>query len=248
MKDRTLMIILLVGGIGFVGLAFVGILAVIVVPNYLEARTRARVARVQADQRRLIIAMESYSVDTTVARGISSDPNVLSFERIARVNADMRTLQAAIEAYAIDNNSYPACTTNTAENHYGMYLGNASQLAKIPTFRLGGFPGVMSLTTPIAYLSNMPRDPFAPAGATYAYFSKLGIKKDAGWILWSPGPDGTYDLNGGNIEKAYEHKGETPSDLLVGLTFDATNGSQSSGDIWRMTIEEQDTNGADRAD
>lgn len=43
--------------------AIIGILAAIAVPNFLNAQTRAKVARVQADLKNLSIAYESYMVD-----------------------------------------------------------------------------------------------------------------------------------------------------------------------------------------
>ena len=43
--------------------AIIAILAAIAVPNFLEAQTRAKVARAKADQRSLATAIESYSVD-----------------------------------------------------------------------------------------------------------------------------------------------------------------------------------------
>jgi len=43
--------------------AIIAILAAIAVPNFLEAQTRAKVARVKSDQRTLATALESYAVD-----------------------------------------------------------------------------------------------------------------------------------------------------------------------------------------
>lgn len=43
--------------------AIIAILAAIAVPNFLEAQTRAKVARVKSDQRSLATAIESYFVD-----------------------------------------------------------------------------------------------------------------------------------------------------------------------------------------
>ena len=43
--------------------AIIAILAAIAVPNFLEAQTRSKVARVYADLRSAAIAMESYAVD-----------------------------------------------------------------------------------------------------------------------------------------------------------------------------------------
>jgi len=43
--------------------AIIAILALIAVPNFLEAQTRAKISRVQADMRSLTTAMEAYRVD-----------------------------------------------------------------------------------------------------------------------------------------------------------------------------------------
>ncbi len=43
--------------------AIIGILAAIAVPNFMNARTRAKVARVEADLRSLDVALQSYRVD-----------------------------------------------------------------------------------------------------------------------------------------------------------------------------------------
>jgi prepilin-type N-terminal cleavage/methylation domain-containing protein len=44
--------------------AIIAILAAIAVPNFLEAQTRSKVARVKSDMRSLATAIESYAVDT----------------------------------------------------------------------------------------------------------------------------------------------------------------------------------------
>src|SRR5262245_16285391 len=43
--------------------AIIAILAAIAVPNFLEAQTRAKVARTKADMRTFATALESYTVD-----------------------------------------------------------------------------------------------------------------------------------------------------------------------------------------
>jgi prepilin-type N-terminal cleavage/methylation domain-containing protein len=43
--------------------AIIAILAAIAVPNFLEAQTRSKVARAQADQRSIATAIEAYAVD-----------------------------------------------------------------------------------------------------------------------------------------------------------------------------------------
>ncbi len=44
-------------------IAIIAILALIAVPNFLEAQVRAKVTRVVADQRSLVLAIEAYTVD-----------------------------------------------------------------------------------------------------------------------------------------------------------------------------------------
>jgi type II secretion system protein G len=43
--------------------AIIAILAAIAVPNFLEAQTRAKVSRVQSDQRSLVTALETFTID-----------------------------------------------------------------------------------------------------------------------------------------------------------------------------------------
>ena len=49
--------------------AIIAILALIAVPNFLEAQTRAKVSRVKADIRALAVAIEAYTIDYNVCPG-----------------------------------------------------------------------------------------------------------------------------------------------------------------------------------
>jgi prepilin-type N-terminal cleavage/methylation domain-containing protein len=55
--------------------AIIAILAAIAVPNFLEAQTRARVARVQSDLRALATGLESYRVDQNKYPEGTDNPN-----------------------------------------------------------------------------------------------------------------------------------------------------------------------------
>ena len=152
--------------------------------------------------------------------------------KASRAKADMKTVVTALETYAVDHNSYPTY-------HYSAVQQAALEFhigGKVPNF---GVPdpewnGLNPLTTPIAYVSKMPDDPFAshrvgPAEIReYLYvnwpyaiqqvsdparkYNFTLASQSYGWYrLHSRGPDGRGPDSG--------------------LPYDATNGTVSSGDI-----------------
>lgn len=166
--------------------------------------------------------------------------------KVSQARTDMRTIATALEAYFVDNMQYPAWAKgNQGANSFA---GPHAGAYHIHTFRvwrddseLGTFA---TLTTPISYLPCYLRDPFASTrGATYGYYHD-----NNGWILYSWGPDmdenNTYqwDLEP-DVDTVYRSVFTQPSlTLLAGTsslsgqayTYDATNGTISAGDIWRV--------------
>lgn len=141
--------------------AIIAILAAIALPNFLEAQTRAKVSRAQAD---------------------------------------LRTIVVAVEAYRVDNNQYPA------ENYPSPFLVAEGGLVSLPNrIKLKG------LTSPIAYLTALPIDPFASVDdplnmlppPTYHYaalndplypnnsffFGNNPEHRYSQWVVQSNGPD-----------------------------------------------------------
>ena len=218
--------------------AIIGILAAIALPNFLEAQTRAKVAK---------------------------------------VHAELRSLATAIETYCVDNDVYPEGTDNPGKYPaaIGAYLG---PLAKgYYTFRTRGDNGqsvgshFAGLTTPIAYTTSVPADPFAPkAGAFLTYCYRNAKDMNNGWILTSAGPDVDLlapdgrgntdatnplstasdkssparlaDINEREVIAFYEGNPAVgrPEDIarlrpyLQRLSYDPTNGSVSDGDLFRI--------------
>ncbi len=170
--------------------AIIAILAAIAVPNFLEAQTRAKISRAQADQ---------------------------------------RSVATALEAYAVDHNMYPPY-----DNPRDYALGFGEPVVFIPT----------SITTPIAYMTSLPLDPFPgdrtgldhsepttyfymhnyeviylgkfqPAGHVHQHFLSLtGQERAVEWTLWSFGPD-LDDDHGTTL-------------------YDPSNGTVSNGDMMRF--------------
>ena len=146
-------------------------------------------------------------------------PNFLEFQvraKVSRVKSDMRSLATALEAYAVDNSDYPVAANRLGFNWHPF----SSRL----------YP----LTTPISYISTIPKDPFILAlnntdrniYDTFDYYSvsseivrfpnadpnrnnSLFGRK---WRLASRGPDGLKDFTGR-------------------VLYDPTNGTTSNGDI-----------------
>jgi len=88
-------------------------------------------------------------------------PNFLEAQtraKISRVKADQRSIATGVEAYQVDHNVPPAAT---------QFQGNALRVL------WGGVPAG-SITTPIAYLTSLPGDPFSTFIATGAASSNPG--------------------------------------------------------------------------
>ena len=83
--------------------------------------------------------------------------------KVSRAKADMRSLATAVEAYCVDTNNYPPLWPPSSTNRrkycdYIFYLPGARSSSRYPTMPW--------LSTPIAYISSYPLQPFQPRGAT----------------------------------------------------------------------------------
>ncbi|MCX7717384.1 MAG: prepilin-type N-terminal cleavage/methylation domain-containing protein [Candidatus Sumerlaeaceae bacterium] len=163
-------------------------------------------------------------------------PNMLAAQvraKTARARADIRSVVTALEAYRVDHNHYPTY-------HYSDVAGAMLEFhigGTVPGF---GVPdpdwrGANPITTPVAYLTSMPEDPFVghrvgapPEVRQYLYVNwpyavqcvtnepqhtifRYAAMRYGSYRLHSRGPDGDGPDSG------------TP--------YDPTNGIVSSGDI-----------------
>lgn len=174
--------------------AVIAILAALALPNFLEAQTRAKVARARAD---------------------------------------LRSVVTAIETYRADFNGYPTY-------HYSDV--GSSQLE----FHIGGrvlawgqpdpaWDGRNPITTPISYMTSMPRDPFN------GRFSGPPDAQEYMYVNWDYAmaipnlPSGLVEP----FERAREayggyrlhSKGPDTEGPNTGTPYDPTNGTTSEGDI-----------------
>ena len=158
-------------------------------------------------------------------------PNFLEAQirsKVSRCRTDMRALATALEAYFVDNNAYafPSYGWSTnGDTHSTFDVDNEEQALYSMTGNLG-------LTTPVAYVASLPRDPFSNAGQHW--FGYVSYKR--GWILTSYGPDldGPDTWNAGDIAEVEDFpERDFDPRLLLQKAYDSTNGSKSEGDLYR---------------
>jgi len=145
--------------------AIIAILAAIAVPNFMEAQTRAKVARVKSDMRSMATALEAYAVDYNVyPRG---DWDRMGLDRVTTPVAYITTLHA--DPFPIMDKSPDA-----VHLYYPIY------------FYRGGQP------VPSEGNGKLLRDLFInqlkiPPGAGFAPYN--GREHVAKWAFRSVGPD-----------------------------------------------------------
>lgn len=217
--------------------AIIAILAAIAVPNFLEAQTRAKVARILSDQRTYATALETYMIDHSTYLPYFSQQSALPAGRPTGVTQNINY------AMAVANNVQGADRTkyqNLASFAYKQGDANNPPL---------------SLTTPVSYLNTYVPDTYATSkGMTFGY--AMG---PSGFLLWSPGPDGVDQL-WFTTEPSSSHRAaeiilnggqSLPSPYLIAgpqgnmpkpqpapsatkaYTYDASNGTSSEGDVYR---------------
>ncbi|HUT24556.1 MAG TPA: prepilin-type N-terminal cleavage/methylation domain-containing protein, partial [Sumerlaeia bacterium] len=171
-------------------------------------------------------------------------PNFLEAQvrsRVSRMRADMRSLTAALESYMTDNGGYIWSAHNNS--HYGFrYPAVQGQ---------DMFHWYSRLTTPIAYISSIPRDVFSVPntgvkGQQYIlhYAGCLTGQYEIGaprsiYVLVSVGPDLVNDVFNMQGQSGVDYIiDDTHWDPTTGLLYDPTNGSNSWGDVYRFSTGE----------
>jgi type II secretion system protein G len=154
--------------------------------------------------------------------------------KVARVESELRTLGNMLEVYRTDNSSYPP--ENYQSDLLVLVYGTTN------TFAIPDAIKLKPLTTPIAYISRLPADPFDPGNDsinqiqphTYHYASNNDLlypgsaffdgNNEEGrrceWILQSYGPDHGLDLG---LHTYWQFP-----------RYDPTNGTISLGNVLLM--------------
>ncbi len=170
-------------------------------------------------------------------------PNFLDAQvrsKYARCLTEMRTITLALEAYMTDHNHYiPArvCPLGPIEYPTTGSSGKASHRFLV-------------LTTPIAYITTIPKDGFNLISAstdpnyprfydTYDYWDDhgsipqgRGATSGAVWRLAGVGPDQMAAFGGAWVGVTFTVNGMPVNE--VGVDYDPTNGTVSYGDVVRV--------------
>jgi len=147
-------------------------------------------------------------------------PNFLEAQiraKVVTVRNDFRSILVAMEAYRVDNNAYPP--DYYADDGYGNW--DLDYRRFVP------------LTTPIAYLSSIPLNPFfdfkiGSGRGNYSYWGNdptMDKEYDVAFQITSCGPDGISTL----APVAYDVIHRTP--YFLDNLYDPTNGTRSNGDL-----------------
>lgn len=159
-------------------------------------------------------------------------PNFLQAQvraKVSRAQSDMRSVNNAIELYRVDHNEYPWICQNP------------------------GYDTPRELTTPIDYLSSLPKCVFGPSVAedlyrpwlttndyyysTKKYFDRFGWlwqvypgggETPAIWVLQTKGPDRAWARS-----VAHGGAGVLELDRPYSYAYDPTNGTISTGNLVR---------------
>ena len=179
-------------------------------------------------------------------------PNFLEVQtraKVSRAKTDMRSVATALEAYFVDS------------NQYALFAYPGMDPVAVPP--VGGGPAaylypwserMIPLTTPIAYISTPPFDPFKHntsyntatsddevyiycRGDTHVGWPNYG-HKDL-WMLQSSGPDRNVEsMSYWTLEEIYANA-SNPGVEWAGV-YDPTNGTSSGGDIYRYSDKNVD--------
>ncbi|CAN5220660.1 hypothetical protein BH09SUM1_BH09SUM1_26450 [soil metagenome] len=205
--------------------AIIAILAAIAVPNLLHAQTRAKVSRAKADLRTLAVGLDMYFVDCN--RYPYCNNNITSGRRPDRdgtIPSDEKpVLEALSTPISYLTNSFiadPFRPKIRTQDHDAAHPQGALT-ERIEDTNVGIRAGY-NVHWLMKYGSIDPK----PSGE--GGFANRPTEMPRGWIIYSGGPDGNYPAMG-TIMKASQ-----PTNVPCDQVYDATNGTLSYGDIYRV--------------
>jgi len=169
-------------------------------------------------------------------------PNFLEAQtraKVSRAKNEMRVIHTAVMAYVVDwnqllrdYNDYDAAP-DLAGLTFSMETGKSPDVIMYVSDGFYTFRAFRPLTTPIAYITSVPTDPFSKIMPFGMDTRGIGGGTEPFSIVYSVVSSGGPDRIAGHWMRGNPDSGP----LGIALPYDATNGTKSLGDIWRvMTV------------
>ncbi|MCX7046658.1 MAG: prepilin-type N-terminal cleavage/methylation domain-containing protein [Candidatus Sumerlaeota bacterium] len=195
-------------------IAIIAILALIAIPNFLEAQTRSKVARAQADMRSIATALEAYYVDMNSYP--LTDPIFAAIPNSLSTPVSYITSGKLIDPFAVGIQEQKPKLGSPAISLYYTY----NQIIDYNTY------DALNKMYPAIYGNDfvIPEE-----SVDDSFFNKGAFQKYGGWRMVSKGPDRVYSQPGSGPEFMTPLRG---SDVI----YDPSNGTISYGNIIRTQI------------
>lgn len=175
-------------------------------------------------------------------------PNFLEAQirsKVSRCKADMRSVATALEAYQVDTNHYPTF-------HYTQYDYHSDPLnagGQVTEWFVGGFitgPGTpinaftgdYQITTPVAYITSLPEDPFHIVEGDDPHDSRTFMYANWSYAMTVTGESwpgdtvldmyGAWRMTSGGPDKSRHDS--------FHILYDPSNGTVSYGQIHRTAL------------
>ncbi len=175
-------------------------------------------------------------------------PNFLGAQvraKVAKAQAEMRSIQNALESFYIDNNTYPPmCGGERKLRRQYKDQFDEPELGTIDIAHIA--TGTRDtdvriyLTTPVAYITSLPYDPFHGDGQEYSY--GYGSCDGSYYVLTSWGPDQQDGIGDPDKLNEWQYTGARMSDrfevavrdsqlIMADFLYEPSNGTTSQGDL-----------------
>lgn len=159
------------------------------------------------------------------AGAVESGMFALDRTRLMTAQTELRTIAAQLERYRADNGAYPVATR--VSGTYGPATGD-DRFSHVFTFARSFPGGPGNLEWPTPYLTP-PIDGFsrrAGRDLPYAYYIDRSTNS---WLLYSPGPDGDYDLD---AERDFDQRFGGTRERFRAHIWDTNNPAETDGDLF----------------
>jgi hypothetical protein len=158
---------------------------------------------------------------------------------IPMMRHEISLLAAALKVYRSEYDAYPPYVVGGETSSFHVAEQWHEVFEHLPTFEMKEDTPVFRLAGD--YIKGYGVDMFSERKAPFAYYPVYDDTTSppiAGWMIWSPGPDGDYDFDYNKASTLYNPVADQQSEDFISLRYDPTNGMRSPGDYVLLYGEE----------